>query len=135
MGSILLDHGKGKQRRGDQLVPVIALLHRDHADPAAHLQGGGPAEEVGPRRRAQEIHRAALGDAHPAMGGQAVPGDGVGKGHQHPAVDGAVLLLVALSDHHDPLGGILFHADQMNAVLHRPGSSPRILPSWGSSFT
>lgn len=67
-------------------------------DPAAHLQGGGPAEEVGPRRRAQEIHRAALGDAHPAMGGQAVPGDGVGKGHQHPAVDGAVLLLVALSD-------------------------------------
>ena len=58
------------------------------------------------------------------MGGQAVPGDGVGKGHQHPAVDGAVLLLVALSDHHDPLGGILFHADQMNAVLHRPGVQP-----------
>ena len=63
---------------------------------------------------------------------QAVAADGIGKGHEHAAVDRAVLLAVAVADHHNALGPVLLRADEVDAVFHGPGSRPRISPNWGS---
>ena len=47
--------------------------------------------------------------------------DGVGKGHQHTPVNGAVLLGVLVADHHDALGLFPGEAHDVDAVVHGPG--------------
>ena len=93
-----IHHEESESSGGNDGSGIIGQRDLDGRQTAAHLFGGGFAEDLLAGCRAEKLHGAVGGDAVATFGAGTAAGSGIGQSGQQTAMDDAVGVITVLGD-------------------------------------